>query len=146
MAHDFKRFPELTNGQMQFYYFDSPHPQITEDIRVSVIKIHDGDTITVRWDKRSFDFPVRFANVAAPELNESGGHEAQSWLESQILDEEITLEISPKRVEKWGRLLANIRFRGMDMGELEIWAGHATTWDDRNRGKIIDPIPRLKPN
>ena len=39
MPHDFKRFPELTNSQMDFYYDDSPHPQITEDISVRVIKV-----------------------------------------------------------------------------------------------------------
>lgn len=145
MAHDFKAFPELTNNQMQFYYFDSPHTQITEDIRARVVKVHDGDTITVQWRGRSFNFPVRFANISAPELNESGGHEAQSWLEEQILGEEVLLELAPSRVEKWGRLLANVIHHGMDVGEQEIWSGHATTWEDRKAGKIIDPIP-ITPN
>ena len=32
MVHDFKQWPELTNGQMAYYYFDSPHKQIGEDL------------------------------------------------------------------------------------------------------------------
>ena len=50
MAHDFKNFPELTNRQMQVYYFESPHKQVTEDFRGRVIKVTDGDTIRVEWE------------------------------------------------------------------------------------------------
>ena len=70
MARDFDKFPELNNAQMVFYYFESPHKQILEDIEVEVIRVHDGDTITVRWDQRDFDFPVRFLETNAPELRE----------------------------------------------------------------------------
>jgi len=50
MAHDFKKFPELTNNQMQIYYFESPHKQITEDFKARVVDVHDGDTIKVEVD------------------------------------------------------------------------------------------------
>ena len=39
MAHDFKLFPELTNAQMDLYYFESPHRQITEDFIGKVVKV-----------------------------------------------------------------------------------------------------------
>ena len=84
MGHDFKRFPELTNNQMQFYYFESPHKQIVEGFLAKVIKVTDGDTIRVYTDSRNFDFPVRLANIDAPELGE-GGEVSKSWLTSQIL-------------------------------------------------------------
>ena len=141
MTHDFKSFPELTNGQMQFYYFESPHKQIFEDFEAKVVKVHDGDTITIDWSERDFTFPVRFANVAAPEMNEAGGAEAQSWLEKRILNEIVTIKINPKnRVEKWGRLLGTIIHNGMDVGEEEIFAGKCTGWAQRNDGKFDNPI------
>lgn len=137
MAHDFERFPELTNTQMQLYYFDSPHKQIFEDFNCKVVKVHDGDTVTVRWPERNFDFQVRFSNIAAPELNEEGGRQAQSWLENKILNQEITVMVNHKnRVEKWGRLLGRVISKGIDVGEEQVALGLSTTWQGRKQGQI----------
>ena len=129
---------------MQFYYFDSPHKQITEAFTARVTKVHDGDTITVDWHERDFVFPIRFADTAAPELSEPGGHEAQAWLENIILGEEVNVIPHPNRVEKWGRLLAYVAHRGMDVGQSEVNIGFAKRWNDRHNGKIIDPIRKPK--
>jgi len=136
MPHDFNNFPELTNAQMQFYYFDSPHKQITEDFNAKVVKVHDGDTITVRWRERDFDFPIRFDNLNAPELNEAGGHTAQSWLEERILGEMVDIILSKRRVEKWGRILGAVMHNGMNVGDEEVMLGLAGTWEDRKTGVI----------
>ena len=137
--HDFNKFPELTNSQMDFYYFESPHKQIFENFTAKVVKVTDGDTIKVRWAERDFDFPVRFMNIAAPELKEKGGEESKSWLEEKILGEEVDIMINPKlRVEKWGRLLGYVNFLGMDVGEESIVFGHSKPWSQRNEGKLIN--------
>jgi endonuclease YncB( thermonuclease family) len=144
MPHDFVRFPELTNGQMAVYYFDSPHKQILESFCCLVTKVHDGDTIRVKWSERDFDFPVRFINIAAPELKDAGGKASQSWLESQLLGKEIDIGINPGlRVEKWGRLLGYIMLDGMDMGNESNLAGHSVPWEQRNNGLVKDPIKEL---
>ena len=88
MVHDFKKFPELTNSQMIFYYFDSPHRQIMEDFSARVVRVIDGDTIRVTTSDRDFDFPVRFANIDAPEIDTREGVESKKWLEDWILKEE----------------------------------------------------------
>ena len=125
MPHDFKKFPELANTQMQFYYFESPHKQITEDFTARVIKVTDGDTIRVTVDFRDFDFPVRFLNTDAPELKE-GGLESKKWLSNQILGEEIEVRINPnQRVGKWGRILGEIIHNGMNLNEESMLQGHA---------------------
>ena len=131
MVHNFKQFPELTNNQMQIYYFESPHKQITEPIMAKVVKVTDGDTIRVLWAERDFDFPVRMAELAAPELDERGGLDSQRFLSNEILGEEVEIIPTRTRVEKWGRLLANVMFLGMDMSRLSIDAGHAVSWKDR---------------
>jgi len=121
----------------------SPHKQITENFSATVVKVHDGDTITVEWRERDFRFPIRFANVAAPELSEEGGHEAQEWLESRLLNTEVDIIIDPNnRVEKWGRILGNVLQNGIDVGEEEIWTGLVKSWAQRNEGKLIDPIKK----
>ena len=142
--HDFKRFPELTNNQMNFYYFDSPHRQITEDFFARVIDVHDGDTIRIRWDERDFDFPVRFSNIAAPELEELGGKESQRWLEGRLLNKDILIIIDDKnRVEKWGRLLGKIISDGIDVGEESVNNGMSKRFGDFAEGVIIDFMGEL---
>jgi len=135
--HDFKRFPELRNNQLDFYYFLSPHKQIFEDFKAKVVNVHDGDTITLRTDFRDFDFPLRFLDINAPELNEKGGHESKSWLEKKILNEEVEIIIDPKnRVDKWGRLLGKVRHEGMILNEEAILVGMATPFDQRDEGRF----------
>ena len=142
MAHDFVRFPELTAKEMEIYYFESPHKQIVDDIRVRCVKVHDGDTIRVRWQERNFDFPVRFADIQAPELSDGKtGEDSRDYLERRILNQELELKIDPKnRVEKWGRLLARVYFMGMNIADEMIFMGHAVDWAHKDDGKIINGI------
>ena len=135
MGHDFKTFPELTNSQMEIYYFESPHKQITEDFRARVIKVTDGDTIRVTCDFRDFDFPIRFLEINALEMSE-GGQTAKDWLSEKILNEEVDILITENRVDKYGRLLGKIFHRGMDLGQIMIVLGLATSFENRNEGKI----------
>lgn len=133
MAHDFKKFPELTNHQMQLYYMDSPHKQITEGIVALVVGVHDGDSIKLRWSERNFDFPMRFKDILAPELSQEGGIESRNWLIDQILGEEVYIQLDPKdRVDKWGRLLGKVICKGVDITDLIVQTGHAVAWEDRN--------------
>ena len=116
MAHDFKRFPELTNNQMNLYYFDSPHQQIAEDFWAKVEKVHDGDTIRVSVPFRDFSFPIRFSNIMAKELSE-GGHAGRDFLAKLILGAEVEIILDKKRVGKYGRLLGRVMHKGFDIGE-----------------------------
>lgn len=117
MAHDFKRFPELTNSQMQLYYWDSPHKQILEGFPAEVIQVTDGDTIRVKTDFRDFDFPIRLFGIDAPEMKETG-LESAKWLADKILGKEIYVNINFKhRVGKFGRLLGEIIHEGQSMNE-----------------------------
>lgn len=145
MSHDFKKFPELTNNQMQIYYFESPHKQILEDFEGKVVKVTDGDTVRVETDFRDFSFPVRFIDTAAPELDEGGGKESQSWLEDKILGEGVQVRIDPNnRVGKWGRILGRIFFGGMSVNDESIFTGHAVPWEERKEGKLPDFDKELK--
>jgi len=129
--HDFKSFPELTNSQMAEFYFDSPHKQLTEDFDARVVSVHDGDTIRVTTNMRDFDFPIRFMNIQAPELDEAGGFESRNWLKDKILGKEVTILINPQlRVEKWGRLLGEILFDGLNINELSLIEGFSKPFEE----------------
>ena len=125
MAFDFKRFPELTNAQAVIYYWDSPHKQIFEDFEAHVVKVTDGDSIRVTTDFRNFDFPIRFAYIDAPEMNQ-GGQASKSWLESQILGKDVFIKINPNnRVGKWGRIIGEVMFGGESMSAASLRELHS---------------------
>ena len=138
-THDFKRFPELRNSQMDELYFDSPHKQITENFFCDVVRVIDGDTIRVKWFERDFDFPVRVLEIDAPELSEPRGHAVKDWLVDRIEGEEIQILINKQnRVDKFGRLLGKIFHRGMDAGKEMMNLGMVTSFEARHEGKIPD--------
>ena len=134
--HDFKKFPELAKSQLETLQFLSPHVQITEDFEAEVVRVHDGDTITLRTDFRDFDFPMRFLDIDAPEMN-AGGEEARDWLRDRLLGEDVQIMINPKnRVDKYGRLLGKVFHMGMDVGDEELRLGLVTTFENRRATEI----------
>ena len=55
-----------------------------------------------------------------------GGVESRNWLEKQIMDEYITVKINPRlRVGKWGRLLGEVIFEGINLNEQSMREGFA---------------------
>ena len=135
MAHDFKKFPELTNNQMNLYYFDSPHQQITEDFDARVVNVHDGDTVRLSVDWRDFTFPLRMSNLLAPELNEEGGIRSRNHLKDLIEGAVVEIIINKlNRVGKYGRLLGEIRYKGLDVGEEMKANGFAKNLNEEQLG------------
>lgn len=136
MAHDFNRFPELTNAQAEIYYLESPHKQIFEDFEGKVERVIDGDTVMMSWKERGFEFPVRLLNINAPEMNE-GGKESKEWLKDQIEELEVIVEISPKqRVGKFGRILGTIISDGININQQSLAFGFS-----RPFGEEVGAIP-----
>ena len=134
--HDFNNYPELRNSQLVELQFQSPHKQITEDFMADVVKVHDGDTITLQTDFRDFNFPLRLLGIDSPEMN-AGGKTARDWLKSKILNETVKVLIDRNnRVGKYGRLLGKVFHRGMDIGEEEIYLGLASSFKRRNEGEL----------
>ena len=136
--HDFAKYPELTNPQLQEMPFSSPHVQITDDFYAKVVKIHDGDTITVETDFRDFKFPIRFLDIDAPELNTgTPGEKARDYVKARLLNEQVQIRIDQKnRVDKYGRLLGRIFHRGTDVGTDELMLGLASPFNRRREGEI----------
>ncbi len=140
VEHDFKEFPELRKAQLEEFGFTSPHPQITEDFRAIVVRVHDGDTVTLRTTFRDFDFPLRLLDIDAKELNE-GGEEAAEWVRARLEGKEVDVIMDrDRRVDKYGRLLGKIFHRGMDLGTELMMLGLAVPFEQRGE----DAIPKLE--
>lgn len=144
--HDWIKYPELSNNELNNFGVLSPHPQITEDFTATVKKVHDGDTISLATSFRDFVFPLRFLDIDSPELN-AGGQESRDWLKNKILNEEVQIQIDPNnRVGKYGRLLGRVFYRGLDLGQEELYLGLALRFGTKEEGKIplMDKIFSLK--
>ena len=136
--HDYQKYPELRNKEIDELQFTSPHIQITEDFDAFVVKVHDGDTITLRVPFRDFDFPLRLLGIDAPEMN-AGGDVARDWLKSKILGATVRIDIDKQqRVGKWGRLLGKVIYQGMDLGDEMMNLGLVIPFDERG-----DEIPNI---
>ena len=134
--HDYIKYPELTQKQIDEFGLMSPFPQITEDFEAEVIKVHDGDTITLRTTFRDFDFPLRFLDIDAPEMN-AGGEVTRDWLKGMILGDVVKVKINKQnRVGKYGRLLGKVISRGLDIGEMELALGYAVPFGKKKEGEV----------
>ena len=134
--HDYKKFPELTNQQLQDFGFSSPHMQIETDFPATVVQVHDGDTVTLETGFRDFHFPLRLLDIDAPELN-AGGEEAREWLKQRIEGNEVMIQIDRfNRVGKYGRLLGKIFSGGLDIGQELLLHGLAKPFKQREEGQL----------
>jgi endonuclease YncB( thermonuclease family) len=88
-----------------------------------VVKVTDGDSIRVKTEFRDFDFPIRLAKINAPELNE-GGEESKSWLEKELLGEEVYIKVDKNnRVGKFGRLIGEVLLFGVNINYQSLAEG-----------------------
>lgn len=77
------------------------------EIGAVVIAVHDGDTLTVRYDHpTTLPTTIRFYLVDAPELRTQFGAVAAQYTRSRLLNRHVTIT-HWKRCSK-GRLLANV--------------------------------------
>jgi endonuclease YncB( thermonuclease family) len=126
---------ELSNRQID-EYVRSDHVQIVDDFDAVVVRVHDGDTISLRTSFRDVDFPLRLADIDADELN-AGGEFARDWLSAQILGERVRVLIDRKnRVGKFGRLIGTVIHRGVDLNEVMLSLGIVSSFGSKNEGEV----------
>jgi micrococcal nuclease len=101
-----------------------------------VIKVYDGDTITVGFyvpgETSPYRLSVRLLGIDTPEMKGGSVEEknkaklAQQFLSSQILGKIVSLQNGCK--EKYGRLLANVYCEGVHINQLMIDNNHAVAY------------------
>lgn len=143
--HDYIRNPELTDAQISVFQFTSPHPQITEDFVASVVKVTDGDTVTLRAGFRDFDFPLRLSGIDAPELN-AGGEEAKEYLKTRVEGSECLVVIDgSNRVGRYGRLVGDLVVDGQSLSDEMVSLGLVREFDSRDDG-VVPSFDKLVPD
>ena len=114
-----------------------------------VIKVYDGDTITVAAklpypDSPLYRFRVRLLGIDSPEMNgktteeKKAAREAQKALESLILNK--TVFIKNRGQEKYGRILANVYIDNDEMLFVNKWLidnKYAVPYDGKTKPDFV---------
>lgn len=89
---------------------------------VTVLAVHDGDTITVRSHVGK-QFRVRLAGIDAPELQQPHGIEARDHLAADIAGKDVGLITSG--TDLYGRVIVTVMNHGTDENLAQLKAGFA---------------------
>ena len=108
-----------------------------------VIKVYDGDTITIatklKGDECLYRFSVRLNGIDTPELKTKNTHEkehaivARDALHDKIFDKMV--ELKNVSMEKYGRLLADVYFEGVCLNSWMIDNNYAVAYDGNTKQK-----------
>jgi endonuclease YncB( thermonuclease family) len=115
---------------------DGPREQavieaIKGTFQAKVITVSDGDTMTVRSGTvRSGDqnIKIRLAQIDAPERDQPWGSKSRQALAALVKDK--TVIISPQDTDRYGRIIAQVSFKGKDVNAAMIEQGAAWAYRD----------------
>lgn len=102
------------------------------EYNATVIRVVDGDTLNLRVDL-GFDIEmkmgVRLAGIDAPEMKTPAGKAVRALLDDILLSEPVIIGTIKDRKEKYGRYLAEVWHRGVNINEWLVEQGHAKRYD-----------------
>lgn len=107
------------------------------DFSGRVVKIADGDTLTVLADKRHIR--VRLAGIDAPEVGQCGYKRARGTLSRLVLGKRVALGASDEEQDQYGRLLKYVDVGRTDAGLRLIKDGLAIARYDSRDGYGYHP-------
>lgn len=106
-----------------------------------VVKVYDGDTITIATripnDLTIYRFSVRLLGIDTPEIKTKSTREKQlAILSRDALETLIIGQIVQLRnvsIEKYGRILANVYLKEIDLSQWMIEKGYAVPYDGKTK-------------
>jgi len=120
-------------------------PFIPEISKCKVIKVYDGDTITVaaflKGQRQCYRFSVRLRGIDSPEIKSHNPVEklaavnSRDKLSERILNQIIYLEDIGN--EKYGRLLADVMFKGENMNKWMLDNNLAVEYDGGKKAAFV---------
>lgn len=115
------------------------HADNTEPvIEGKVVKVSDGDTITV-LDKENKQHKIRFQGIDAPESKQAFGQASKENLANMIFGKEV--KVVGSKTDRYGRTVAKILLDGRDINLEQIKAGFA--WHYKAYEREQPPEDRL---
>jgi len=152
-----RKRPQTNDNETATVISSNPTPKWKDTIpfvppieEAFVIKVYDGDTITVAASlphdpkKTLYRFSVRLDGIDSPEMKgktqqeRDAAHSSQHVLETLILNKKVTLE--NRKTEKYGRILATVYCRELGIKtSINQWMldnSHAVPYDGGTKKKF----------
>ncbi len=95
-----------------------------------VIRVTDGDSVSVRPPGGGPPVKLRINGIDAPEICQAGGQAARRALAARLLGRTVQVQIH--RQDDYGRGLATVSLDGEDMGAWMVSQGHAWAYRQRS--------------
>ena len=105
----------------------------------TVTSVVDGDTVWVRRSRSGRGTDIRLQGIDAPEICQHWGPQAREALRRLLLSRRVT--VTEVARDSYGRVLAQLRVDGQDVGGWLVANGHA--WSSRFHGRT-GPYGRLE--
>jgi micrococcal nuclease len=94
-----------------------------------VRSIHDGDTMTLRFDlgRRIYsEDSIRLYRINAPELSQAGGKESRDYLRNLVpIGALVRVQTFKNARDKYGRWLGDVWHNGICVNDHLVDSGHA---------------------
>lgn len=91
------------------------------DMKGTVTKIADGDTLTIRSNGKYYR--IRMYGIDAPESDQKHGKEAGDYLSSIIMDKEVSIKIMDK--DQYDRIVGKVFYNERDINKVMLESGNA---------------------
>lgn len=99
-----------------------------------IVAISDGDTLTARCGEPGAyeQIKVRISAIDAPEKAQPFGHVSRQHLARLCFQQQAT--IIPKTKDRYGRIVADVGCKGLDVGTEQVRAGLAWVYERYAKG------------
>ena len=97
-----------------------------------VIKVSDGDTITLLTDDK-VSHKIRLNDIDAPEKKQAFGNKSRDNLASYIAGEIVTVKYKSK--DRYGRVLGTIYFDNLDINLQQVKNGYAWVYKQYSKNQ-----------
>ena len=101
-----------------------------------VTRVADGDTLWVRPANGGKPRKVRIDGIDAPEICQAWGYQSRDALAKRLLRQVVLVQA--RRKDSYDRTLANLKFRGEDVGDWMVKHGYAWSYHYRRN---VGPYP-----
>ena len=108
-----------------------------QEVQGQVVKVADGDTITLKKTDGQ-TIRIRFLGIDAPEHDQAGGPASKAHLESLISGRNVTVRY--RNLDQYGRTVGKVLVDGKDVNLSQLQTGNA--WFYRTYQKSMFPEDR----
>lgn len=109
------------------------------DLTGKVVKIQDGDTITI-LDNQNVQHRIRFAQIDAPESSQPWGAKSKNYLTGRLAGKTVTVVSSG--TDRYQRVLGTVYLAGVNINVEQVKTGNAWVYTQYATDKSLFEIEK----